>query len=76
MSKRFDSHRKILEKFAVGSLPLNRAIRAGLDRIEELEATLQMAVDDLTDSAEVETSTVRIARKLLQGETQRPCKTP
>lgn len=29
--------RKLLEKFAAGSLPLNRAIRAALDRIDRLE---------------------------------------
>jgi hypothetical protein len=32
------AQRKLLEKFAAGDRPLNRAIRAALDEIDRLEA--------------------------------------
>lgn len=42
-----DAQRKILAKFVHKELPLNRAIKAALCWIEDMEIALQMAIDHI-----------------------------
>lgn len=61
------SQRRTLEAFAAGDLPLNRAVRAALRRIEDMELIIQEFVDkdDECDDNGETTSLGRRALKLL-----------
>ena len=64
-----DAQRKILAKFAHKELPLNRAIKAALCRIEDMEIVLQQAYDQMTYAPEADLLLMRRIKKLLNGET-------
>lgn len=61
--------RDTLERYAGGGLPLNRAIRAALGRIDELEKLAADLIDNHEENSGETTSLSRRARRLLERGT-------
>lgn len=62
------AHRRKLEAFSTGDLPLRKAINAALHRIEDLEGVLQSVIDVSAECSDGDTPSMARARRLLEGK--------